>query len=803
MDNFLYDVFICGSQSDLDRYVAKSIHKYISRFKLPKCFLKNGVTARRKINRIFRDQDAAPLANSLEDSTMQALVRSEFLLVICSPGLQESERCRKEIQTFIQFHGWEKVLFVLAEGELQDFFPGQNLTADVRGENKKEISKKIKKRILRIAAPMFAVPYDELHQKQTDKKTGRMVACIATAAIICLAFGVISTLAAFRINLQKKQIEEQTKETKQQIEENHDQYEEIVKQNEKLMLNQSLNLADDAMVQLQNGDRNGAIKTAKMALDEYEGIKLPHTAEAKYALTKALYVYDSVDSYKAMKQFETQGVITNLYVSDDRCTLVASDSSDCLVVWDMTTEEQIGIIEDVTDGDSDYENIWFLNDDQFVYVTHKGELCTYQISTGEITYESTDIAYPDKIVADDEGQFLALLYQKEVVVYNTADYQELYRFSAPDRKELCCDCCFADNNLFVFGYEDSLLSDVETKETAVCIVSLESGVTNAEIVIPQTDVNLFKSNGDDLYVSITSLGDLFSVNSTLYKINISSGEIDWECNLDGVYGDKLEFHGSEESNQVLYVGDMDAYTIDIDTGALTGDYHAGDIIVSTGGSGKTFVVVTSRGEYCLIDTDTEMFASMEGHIEYNIGKDIRQVVGTQAGLAILPKNENRVILFVNRDNPYMTEYDGYCKWEDEIDVSFDFVSEAAGLGLKKANLVQTILHIPEAGVMVVKYNTNRMEIIDEDSLEVLETVDDVKNGITSYLGKDSQGNLYVAGNQCGYCFDSDFQLIAEIKHLLKVDCDKNIIVVSKNTQNYEIPIYDTEQLLQIAEDEIE
>ncbi|MDE7258707.1 MAG: toll/interleukin-1 receptor domain-containing protein, partial [Lachnospiraceae bacterium] len=138
-----YDAFISYRHSELDSFVAQTLHKQLESFKLPKNVARRkmvqakngdfadtaadereiGLHARKtddtadmtglvktRINRVFRDKEELPLVTNLADPITEALQNSEYLIVICSPRLPESMWCRKEIETFIEMHDREHVL---------------------------------------------------------------------------------------------------------------------------------------------------------------------------------------------------------------------------------------------------------------------------------------------------------------------------------------------------------------------------------------------------------------------------------------------------------------------------------------------------------------------------------------------------------------------------------------------------------------------------------------------------------------------------------------------------------------------
>ncbi len=204
MENkWYYDAFISYRHSELDSFVAKTLHRQLESFKLPanvaRKLRENDEENREKITRIFRDQDELPLVSNLGDPILDALKKSEYLIVICSPRLRESMWCKKEIETFISLHDRDHVLLVLIEGEPETSFPEEllykeveevtesgttlkkripvePLAADVRGSSKGEVKKKIKTEMLRLLAPMFGCGYDDLKQRHKERRMRRIIA---------------------------------------------------------------------------------------------------------------------------------------------------------------------------------------------------------------------------------------------------------------------------------------------------------------------------------------------------------------------------------------------------------------------------------------------------------------------------------------------------------------------------------------------------------------------------------------------------------------------------------------------------
>ena len=280
-----YDAFISYRHSELDQYVAVTLHKELEAFKLPKAIRKQLLAKgieKKKIERVFRDRDELPITNNLADPITNALRNSEYLLVICSPRLKESLWCRKEIETFISMHGRETVFAVLIEGEPADSFPDEllyvektvtdengveqiikepvePLAADVRGKNKSEIRKKIKEEVIRLAAPMFDCSYDDLKQRHRERTIKKIIATASSISAVFAAFGIVSSIMAYQINEQSIQIKEQSVQINEQADRINEQYQEALRTNAKQM-------TEDAFALIDKGDLEVAKNTAYYAL---------------------------------------------------------------------------------------------------------------------------------------------------------------------------------------------------------------------------------------------------------------------------------------------------------------------------------------------------------------------------------------------------------------------------------------------------------------------------------------------------------------------------------------------------------
>lgn len=473
-DGVKYDAFISYRHSELDSFVAETLHKQLESFKLPRGVVRNKTLEMRqpeakcsevirqengdveqhrptvltrevktRIHRVFRDKEELPLATNLADPITEALQNSEYLIVICSPRLPESMWCRKEIETFIEMHDREHVLAVLAEGEPDTSFPEEllyreaeekqpdgsilkvkipvePLAADVRGTKRGEIRRKIKSELLRLVAPMFDCSYDDLKQRHKERRTRKILVTAMSVSAVCLLFGIISTTMALRIKHQNTQIKMQSEEIVKQSEEIVKQSEEIEKQYQEAKRNTAISRAREATGYLEEGDRMKAVATAQDAIldlaesgvAEADG---DYPAETVYALADSLYLYENGQQILPDRILEADTAVRVMKLSPEGSRIATVDASGQIVVW-QPDDSNVRIEIHATDYFSDMTNkIAFLGED-CLFVPVDDEVILYNVSQGEAVP-----AY--RIACEDYVGIIVLQEIRQAIVLSRSGYQ--------------------------------------------------------------------------------------------------------------------------------------------------------------------------------------------------------------------------------------------------------------------------------------------------------------------------------------------------------------------------------------------
>jgi tetratricopeptide (TPR) repeat protein len=116
-DGPAYRAFISYSHSD--KTIAKWLHSELERYRLPKKLIGNHTAlgpVPKRLSPIFRDVDELPASGNLGTELQDALTRSLFLIVICSPASARSKWVNEEIRQFKLMHGANKVLALIVDG---------------------------------------------------------------------------------------------------------------------------------------------------------------------------------------------------------------------------------------------------------------------------------------------------------------------------------------------------------------------------------------------------------------------------------------------------------------------------------------------------------------------------------------------------------------------------------------------------------------------------------------------------------------------------------------------------------------
>lgn len=819
---YLYDAFISYRHTELDKFVAENLHKQMESFRLPRNVAKNGQTSRTRIERVFRDKDELPLTSNLEDPIIEALKKSEFLIVICTPRLKESLWCKKEIEAFISLHGRNKILAVLAEGEPQDSFPEEllyteetvmnedgttqtvrrpvePLAADVRGKTKKDVLKAMKSEILRLLAPIFSLSYDSLRQRHRERRMRKIMMALITGGVACLAFGIFSTIIAMQIKSQSNRIEEQSDKISIQNDEIIIQNDEIMKQNTTLLNNQALNLVELSIRQFEAADRIGAIQTAYRALSTHDGIKMPYTSQAQLALTTSLRVYDIGRRPKAQFQLKTDSVIESMDYTQDKNMLATLEKSGVLSIWNLESKKKIATLN-ISKSASEEGAYTFVGNDKIAYVSTAGTVSVYSLSEQsnimDIVYDSIT-----KVTSDVEGKYIAVYSYNEILLYDAHTFEKLNSFTTSNGETMNEYIKF-DKNYFFYAESKSINDNIMDDESEIRIYNLNKGVEESRIRISGGTLKNIVVDNEKVYVLYGKFKEnTISVDQYVASYRVANGEMIWSYKKEDFTAKHLLLPSAGGNNLLVSMG-YQAVLLSTKDGTESITFPIGDEIINcfAYSDSNDYLIFTKQGKIFLIYSDelkiveaTDWFECKSDNV-----KDFAQV---NIGYLLLDQYTNAITVYDMVKGPNVTESDvdsDIFQFEEEI-IDDDAIEAAKEKNLKDALLADCLFYSDDGNYMFVGYANNNFEIYDTTTMELLNSFECLV-GMYWYLGMDATRNHYIKGFDGGYILNSQMQPIAFVDDLYAYDSDTGKLLLEYMGEIYESPDYTLEELLEFAKE---
>ncbi len=633
-DDMKYDAFISYRHLELDMEVAKKVHTGLETYRIPGSVAEK--TGKKKIQRVFRDQEELPIGSDLNDNISQALEESEYLIVICSPGTPESYWVCKEIETFIELHGREHILAVLIDGEPEESFPPMLLTdeegnpveplaADVRGSDRKERKAKFKTEILRLAAPIIGCTYDDLRQRHRERMIKRTVTIVSAAAavvaLIGVAFGIYNANVANRMQKLADEKAALADEKSALADEKTKLAEEITVQYKGKQENQSRFYAEEALELFRSGNRKDAVLVAMEGLPS-EGNERPYVADAEYALSKALYAYDTESEMSFDRTLHHNLPVNDIQFTYDQTKLVSIDNGSRVYVWNVSDWSLMAQIEPEINEQNYYVRVDSADaDDTGIYVSSQDTLYKYDYDGGLIYFKTFDeyikqcklFEKEDKILVVCDSGLKILDSGTGALAGSIEDTTGQNYFGKMKKAQ--------GKDLFIIPHyeadsEKTYVSVFDAKEMKITDIKLSEGYFLDMCFTPNGNIAVVNGNGDLRERGICRvMTDLVTPEGdTLWSRDLDTSVKQMMTFVALVKSRAYEEDGVEHSDIVITI-ESGAFTLDEKTGdlrarfSLPGDVNA--LALSSGGS-------YGRVGYAQGDIDFVDFAAGRVHSEYTV-----------------------------------------------------------------------------------------------------------------------------------------------------------------------------------------
>ena len=415
-----YNAFISYKHAELDNKVAAEIEKQLEHYHIPKKIQKK--TGVKKIERIFRDKDELPITSDLTDTINDALLNSDYLIVLCSKSTHLSTWVEREIKLFLQTHPLDHVLTVLAEGEPYEVIPKVLLTREVERLNSQGQMEKVteaveplscdwrlpKKEAIntelpRLAAALIGCSYNELMNRQRQYKMRRLTAIAAGVMGLSLGFGAYMLYSNQKINENYRQA----------------------------LMSQSKFLSNEAEQYLDNENRIDALWLALSALPDENNPDRPVIPEAVRAISDATlaYVTEAGSNITSVWNYTMPDTASNFVVRKGK--IVGIDKSNNIRAWDKETHE---VIYEYTSQDSTSTTI-FMADDNTLLIGEMKSLTAIDLEKGEVKWNTDGLNYThgsDEFVTIGEDAVLVPTYNNMLYKLSIETGEVLDRYDLSD-----------------------------------------------------------------------------------------------------------------------------------------------------------------------------------------------------------------------------------------------------------------------------------------------------------------------------------------------------------------------------------
>ena len=806
---YKYDAFISYRHGGVDAFVAKELHKLLEGYKLP-----GGVkspTGKKKITRIFKDTEELPLASNLSDPITEALAESEYLIVICSPRLNESEWCKTEIKTFISMHGRENVFCVVAEGEPVDVFPMaltmdengsplEPLAADFRGASNGDIKKKMKQEYIRLIAPMFKLGYDDIKRRERENRIKSIMRSSIMIAVAAVILGAYFAYTSFQLSEKNKMIEEQANAIMEQSLEISSQAEEIADQNQQLKVERAKAMSEASLNYLTQDRIGDALQYAYDAA-VFNQDALPYTAGTQLALSSALRLYENGYNYVAVDQIAMQGTASCIKGTNEGQYAILGDQAGYMVIYDCMLRRQVYndyvlTAYDVTRlADSIDEFAGFISDTVIYYVDDNSELVVYDIAAlNEISRTPFDDVMSVKI--SESKNYLAVQQDSVVDIYSTNDLS---------RSKLTIQLPGFYGNI-VLSEEAGCLFYTETNylssddEVDFYVFDMFTGEQKAYSTFSGFSAQGMEVNDGYVYILLGGYaGSMLDIYTEVVKYDYNAGETVWNCICKQQYCYGIVF---DEGSRALVYGSQECRVIDCDLGECSDTIAydanlAGSFWMAKNGY---FAGIDENGLLMLVNPDTA--ASMAAYfVKCAPLMDETHAYGCILGA---PKDSNRIILYDRPFNGDAKPYTGEVVLE-EVDTFFtddELANFVAEYEIPNPRFVTG--YVIDGDIAYIGYGDNSLKIFNIKTMTLLSDIS-MNSNIDAYFGEDAFGNHYVGTALETYCLNENYELVGAISSFKGFSEDRKNIIIQNDLEAqtsseaiYAIPVYQYDELVEMA-----
>ena len=755
-----YDAFISYRHCEPDNEIASRLQKKLESFRFPKDIADK--VGRTKLSRIFRDETEFAVSDDLTKAIEEAIVNSDYLIAVCSPEYLKSPWCRKEIETFLRFHDRKHVLLVLADGEPMETFPPEiiyedlykigpdgrpfwtkvqrePLAADCRGEDSKERNPKIDKAVIRIAAAILGVRFDDLQQRHRQEQYKR------TRTRVLIAFGVLVAFLALCVGFLIK-IAGQNRDILKQNE-------EIAMQNEIISLKYADTLAATSDNLLRDGKRKDAVYAARLALPDEETDN--YSELATKALVNALGIYDLPNTFGCDNDVLLPcSVLDEMIISPNGGYASVKDLEYVRYVIDMNTGATVFSFEE-----DDFSYFTFDGEKGFVFKRADDNYFYFDFESGTETDLGVSKAF---LYSNINGEGYAtrngesfVLYKGSEQVWNLNYSSE--GFSDESRLEIAVNFIPGSDECWVF------ITDYDNRVTNAFVIDMLNG-SSSKIFIANTVCFDIATDGKNIVWK-----DIEEYNYSLWIMDINSGTVKSRYVNDSYRLVVLNDYVVTVTDGSVSILDKDLNDVDqFEASGYIRTFVSSDELVLLDGSGMMYKI--RDGEYNSYDTglSNEYLSWMQ---EYRDGK----LYAAQTG-------DNHIYTYTFRQSDYMVVTSG--DYEDLMSDYYDIiqihedpdVSDFVDLVMQnetefQENRIIRVVMCHNAELGLIQLYDGAVFIYDSSTGEKIKTIYSLESFVNVFYYDEQSGYYYLSSNNVDV-YDSNFKNIYSIRNCILSGIEK-------------------------------
>lgn len=407
----------------------------------------------------------------------------------------------------------------------------------------------------------------------------------------------------------------------------------------------------------------------------------------------------------------------------------------------------------------------FAGDSKIVYLDNSGKVRVVDFNEKKETFVIDAEDYVLSVKGDEAGKNIVVLWDNKIAVYDTSSGEILHQVEINSENSQNSEVVCLDEKLFYLEQEES--------KSTIKIVDINSknlyefvGNFNRIVDVKRTD--------EHIYILAERFDNLSDDNfSTIIAID-NAGNLEWQIEFIDVLFYKIDTLEGEEEPVVLAVSYSEIRGLDSKTG--------GEKFVESISEGIEDVTVGTEGFIQIITTEGRIIdyypflgnmCSKDYLYEFNEGA-IGELMTCQGGLLLLPLSSNYLIKYDKIENEDKTIYEGNI---DKLIVESTTDKEES-IEIANPELIDSVIYTDNRKIAFITYLDMSMDVYDVKNEKVINSVSSVDCAPSRIFGTDKEGNVYIASESVGYCFDKDYNLLWQIDNLLYVDVEEGYLLVS-------------------------